>query len=96
MKFAEYLRDVVKGSYRPQKFGEAVEEGARLLAGHDDLLNRLEETMDSVIAASDGKLKRPTIAQIAKKLDGINGLKINYSQNNLRIRFSSTKESVGF
>ena len=89
------MGDVVEGRYRHQKFGETVEEGDRLLAGHDDLLSRLEETMESVIAASDGKLKRPTIAQIAKKMDGINKLIINYFQDNIRLRFASTEESSG-
>ena len=51
--------------------------------------------MESVIAASDGKLKRPTIAQIAKKMDGINKLIINYFQDNIRLRFASTEESSG-
>ena len=68
-RFGDYLSDVVKGSFRPQKFADAVEEGDHLLAGHEDLINRLEESIESVVASSNGKLKRPTIAQIAKLMD---------------------------
>ena len=71
-RFGDYLSDVVKGNFRPQKFPDAVEEGDHLLAGHEDLINRLEESIETVVASSDGKLKRPTIAQIAKEMDSIN------------------------
>merc|ERR1712037_194057 len=35
-RFGDYLSDVVKGNFRPQKFPDAVEEGDHLLAGHED------------------------------------------------------------
>ncbi len=71
-RFGDYLSDVVKGSFRLQKFADAIDEGDHLLAGHEDLMNRLEESMETVLASSNGKLKRPTITQIAKKMDGMN------------------------
>lgn len=87
-RFGDYLSDVVKGSFRPQKFADAVEEGDHLLAGHEDLINRLEESIESVVASSNGKLKRPTIAQIAKLMD-------NYdSPATRRVLSSRTKNNV--
>jgi len=87
-KFGDYLSDVVKGNFRPQKYADAVEEGDHLLAGHEDLINRLEESIETVVASSNGKLKRPTITQIAKKMDDYD------SPATKRVLSSRTKNNV--
>lgn len=77
----------MKGSFRLQKFADAIDEGDHLLAGHEDLMNRLEESMETVLASSNGKLKRPTITQIAKKMD-------DYDSPANRRLLSKTKNNI--